>query len=99
MTPRQASLAWVEQSLAEELREQIPAALEKLAETLVRIAEGFDIPVEELIAWIHSGSAKKGSWTPEVWTQHAKAYAALRDRLTRQRNEEAEGRLPRGFPE
>ena len=99
MTPREASLDWCRRALSEELREPGPIAQGTLAEALVGMAEDLDIPVEELIAWIHSSTAKKAGWTPEAWKLHTKAYAALRERLTQQRNRDVERRLPEGWPE
>jgi hypothetical protein len=73
-------------------------ALEKLdleAETLLALAEAYDIRVEELIRWIHNPDIPHAH---SGWRAYCVEYADLRRRLGLE-NAAAEARLPKGWPD
>jgi hypothetical protein len=78
-TAREAALDWVRRALAEELRDD-SATIGTRAENLVAIAELNNIPVEELIIWIHKPAVKK-QWTAAEWRRYCHEYVEMRRKL------------------
>jgi hypothetical protein len=65
---RAASVSWVQRTLMAERRETAPAALTR-AENFVAIAEHFNVPIDVLIAWIHTPSTDK-AWSAAEWRRY-----------------------------
>jgi hypothetical protein len=78
-TARDASLDWAQRALLEELHGD-PGDITARAENMVAIAEHHQVPIEELIRWIHERCAGK-SWSAAEWRRYSQQYAELRTRL------------------
>ena len=76
---REAALDWTKRALAEQLRDDSPSMTTR-AQNLVGIAEHYDVPVEELVAWIYR-EAKGKQWTSAEWRRCCESYAKLRKNL------------------
>lgn len=75
--PKAAALDWVRRALEETLPREAPADLLDLAYQLCSVASDHDVPIEELVLWIHSAEMH----SVEAWRRHALAYVELRRRL------------------
>jgi hypothetical protein len=74
-----AAMDWVRRALAEELRDTHAALIEGAAQILLAVAEDYEVPVEELIAWIHKPRPAKV--TAADWVRHCVEYEELRTKL------------------
>ena len=80
-TPREAALDWIRRALSQELPNEEPAAILDLSFQFDAIAQSFDVPTEELVAWLHDGRGAAAEYTMLAWRAHAKEYAELQRRL------------------
>jgi hypothetical protein len=88
-TPREEALAWIERSLVSEFPEEAaatPETLRHFGESLLLIAEKYQVPVDEAgaIWWIHNAPGKERSLVAwRAWCEeYAEKYAELRGRET-----------------
>lgn len=78
-TLREHSVDWIRRSLATELRDDSPM-MRTRAENLEAIMTTYDVPIEELIQWIHTDAPNK-SWSAAEFrryceVRHERAIAA-----------------------
>jgi hypothetical protein len=71
---RAAALDWIRTALREEKPDADAGALAAAAEMLHAQAVEFDVPVDELIRWIHEDRA----YDPASWRAHCSWYVEFR---------------------
>jgi hypothetical protein len=90
--PREAALAWIRLALTEEMPQAHPDKISTNADVLHAIAIDYDVPVEELVRWIHG--AETTDYSAAAWMKHCTWYAQFR-----QQNCSVEVLLPPHYPE
>ena len=68
------ALEWIRSALAEELPRRAPDSLERLAEELHQQVVEWNVPVEELLRWLHQ-DARKFSVTE--FSSHCRWYVGF----------------------
>lgn len=80
ISPEAAALRWVRTAVGEERPDASPMLADSIARELHMIARKNEVPVEELIRWIHTEARDYSDWL-KVWKEHVARYVADRARL------------------
>jgi hypothetical protein len=76
-TTREYALQRVTRALLDELSQQDPEMLGTRAESLVAIAEHYDVPFETLLAWAHTRVPGK-QWSGAEWRRFCEKYIEMK---------------------
>lgn len=75
-----AAVDWARRALREEFHDVAVMGIDTAAQIFVAVAEDYDVPIEELIRWIHDPTRKE-ELTSSNWVRNCIEYTGLRARL------------------